>query len=128
MLIKCNECGKEISDKAMTCPHCGVPINQQNIVAEQRQREVIKTTLLDICCVISMVFCLFFSFVPNLMALIGIIIPIVWYILYTTKDSKLSKNTDLNTKHLTIMRVIIIVWLILDILIAMGMLMKITFR
>lgn len=22
-LIKCNECGKEISDKALKCPHCG---------------------------------------------------------------------------------------------------------
>lgn len=26
-LIKCNECGKEISDKATTCPNCGCPIS-----------------------------------------------------------------------------------------------------
>lgn len=25
-LIKCTECGKEISDKATSCPHCGAPI------------------------------------------------------------------------------------------------------
>ena len=25
-LIQCPECGKEISDKATTCPHCGTPI------------------------------------------------------------------------------------------------------
>lgn len=25
-LIKCKECGKEISDKAKVCPHCGNPI------------------------------------------------------------------------------------------------------
>ena len=24
-LIKCSECGKEISDKAATCPNCGSP-------------------------------------------------------------------------------------------------------
>ena len=24
-LIKCKECGKEISDKAKTCPNCGNP-------------------------------------------------------------------------------------------------------
>ena len=24
-LIKCRECGKEISDKAKSCPHCGSP-------------------------------------------------------------------------------------------------------
>lgn len=26
-LINCPECGKEISDKATTCPNCGCPIN-----------------------------------------------------------------------------------------------------
>ena len=26
-LIKCNECGKEISDKAKVCPNCGNPIS-----------------------------------------------------------------------------------------------------
>lgn len=27
-LIKCPECGKEISDKAPTCPNCGCPKNE----------------------------------------------------------------------------------------------------
>lgn len=27
-LINCPECGKEISDKATSCPHCGNPMNQ----------------------------------------------------------------------------------------------------
>jgi len=26
-LIKCDECGKEVSDKAKNCPNCGNPIN-----------------------------------------------------------------------------------------------------
>lgn len=26
-LIKCNECGKEVSSKARTCPNCGNPID-----------------------------------------------------------------------------------------------------
>lgn len=30
-LIKCNECGKEISDKAKTCIHCGNPIFKESI-------------------------------------------------------------------------------------------------
>ena len=29
-LIKCSECGKEISDKATACPSCGFPIPQIN--------------------------------------------------------------------------------------------------
>lgn len=28
-LINCPECGKEISDKALTCPNCGTPINMR---------------------------------------------------------------------------------------------------
>lgn len=27
-MIKCPECSKDISDKAASCPNCGVPINQ----------------------------------------------------------------------------------------------------
>ena len=27
-LIKCKECGQEISDKAMTCPKCGAPVER----------------------------------------------------------------------------------------------------
>ena len=29
-LIKCSECGKEISSKAKSCPNCGNPMNQQS--------------------------------------------------------------------------------------------------
>lgn len=29
-LIKCPECGKEISDKATICPNCGYPITNTN--------------------------------------------------------------------------------------------------
>lgn len=30
-LIKCSECGKEISDKAEACPACGNPLQAQKI-------------------------------------------------------------------------------------------------
>lgn len=29
MLLECKECGLPISDKALTCPHCGYPLNGQ---------------------------------------------------------------------------------------------------
>lgn len=29
-LIKCSECGREISDKAVSCPGCGCPVNQDS--------------------------------------------------------------------------------------------------
>lgn len=28
-LLKCPECGKEVSDAASSCPHCGRPIRDQ---------------------------------------------------------------------------------------------------
>lgn len=34
-LIKCPECGKEISDKASSCPSCGYPINNIKVETEQ---------------------------------------------------------------------------------------------
>lgn len=35
-LIKCSECGKEFSDKASACIHCGCPIENENIVKESK--------------------------------------------------------------------------------------------
>lgn len=29
-LIKCPECGKEISDKAAACPNCGMPLRKED--------------------------------------------------------------------------------------------------
>ena len=40
-LIKCPECGKEISDNAESCPHCGYPINKKE---DSKQEEVQKST------------------------------------------------------------------------------------
>lgn len=35
-LIKCPECGKEISDKAIACPECGCPMNDQKPVVVRK--------------------------------------------------------------------------------------------
>lgn len=47
-LIKCPECGKEISDKAMLCPNCGYPIAQcKNLKKEEytsKENAVEETT------------------------------------------------------------------------------------
>ena len=39
-LIQCNECGQQISDKATTCPHCGVSIN--NVESVNNSSKVLK--------------------------------------------------------------------------------------
>ena len=34
-LIKCNNCGKPVSDQLMACPHCGAPVTGMNIPPQQ---------------------------------------------------------------------------------------------
>ncbi|MBP5391236.1 MAG: zinc-ribbon domain-containing protein [Bacteroidales bacterium] len=59
-LITCKECGKQVSDQAASCPHCGAPVKaatpapaqqqmnyQQQIEAQQKsqQKSMMKTML-----------------------------------------------------------------------------------
>lgn len=39
-LIKCSECGHEISDKALSCPNCGCPVEKEEEVVEKTGVEV----------------------------------------------------------------------------------------
>lgn len=32
-MIRCGECGKEVSDKASNCPNCGAPVDAENAIA-----------------------------------------------------------------------------------------------
>lgn len=44
-LIKCNECGNEVSDKAMSCPKCGAPIaSAQETKAAGTQIKTVQET------------------------------------------------------------------------------------
>ena len=41
-LIKCPECGKEISDKAKKCPHCGIKCKNENEIKTRNEFDKIK--------------------------------------------------------------------------------------
>ena len=43
-LIQCPECGKDISDKAETCPHCGCPMKAKPDIVNGRQVQTIEKT------------------------------------------------------------------------------------
>lgn len=43
-LINCPECGREISDKALSCPTCGCPITTVEIKADKTVESEIKNT------------------------------------------------------------------------------------
>ncbi len=44
-LIKCPECGKEISDQAISCPNCGSPMKKEKpeVVAFQQNSNMVNT-------------------------------------------------------------------------------------
>ena len=44
-LIKCPECGKEVSDKASSCPNCGYPIS--NIKIQERNVGTANSNIVD---------------------------------------------------------------------------------
>lgn len=46
-MIKCSECGKEISDKAEKCPNCGCPINQTGEKKEVKKPEKKRNSTLS---------------------------------------------------------------------------------
>ena len=48
-LIKCNECGKEISDKATTCIHCGCTIEKKYICPECGEKISSKSKVCQNC-------------------------------------------------------------------------------
>lgn len=35
MLIKCKECGKDVSSNAVACPHCGNPLKSEDELIEE---------------------------------------------------------------------------------------------
>lgn len=45
-LIKCPECGREISDCAPTCPHCGKPMHSYYVDVPQKKRHGCLWTIL----------------------------------------------------------------------------------
>lgn len=47
-LITCPECGREISDKAAACPHCGFPIQEHLRAQEKPAAPATYSILLDV--------------------------------------------------------------------------------
>lgn len=84
-LIKCNECGKEISDKATTCIHCGNPIKKEiiskknwkdltsqekNIIKkdleEKNENLMTKKSLMVVVCILTIPFIIFMFCIDNI--------------------------------------------------------------
>lgn len=79
-LIKCPECGKEISDKASNCPNCGCPMQTQEIkIIPSQEMSVIKTENVNESLIKKRV-CLMKLVFPMVVGIIILIISIVYNI------------------------------------------------
>lgn len=65
-LIKCSECGKEISDKADNCPNCGCPVDKVQDMSERIDMNTTPITRSQVpqkknrgCLIGLIIFCLF---------------------------------------------------------------------
>ena len=57
-LIKCSECGADISEKATVCPKCGCPIDiTKKIILDEKKNKIKKLSVIVICsvCVIGLI-------------------------------------------------------------------------
>lgn len=74
-LIKCSECGKEISDKAKTCPNCGCPLNGTEIPKPAIPREDVPPAKAPkkrkYGCLVSIIIFLFLAFIVGMLAKAG---------------------------------------------------------
>lgn len=102
-LIRCPECGKEISDKAASCPNCGCPMRQERNVylqeeygedEEESNSELWKDDI--VYGVLSIMICIF----STIMAFrindgIGLIFPFILYIISAFISSRQRKIVSL---------------------------------
>ena len=49
-MVKCPECGNEISDKAAACVHCGCPIEKTTILCQECGKEISKNAVVCMHC------------------------------------------------------------------------------
>jgi len=64
-IIKCEECGKEVSTKAASCPHCGAPQSSYKPTPAPRTSStgtVIKTTVIVVVTLVALFFIATFGF------------------------------------------------------------------
>lgn len=64
-LINCKECGKEISNKATTCPNCGNPINDDTYTKEIKASKKVAIFIIAILVVVCIIGFIFGYFIPS---------------------------------------------------------------
>lgn len=85
-LIICNECNKNVSDQASSCPHCGAPIKLNEFYSEEEKELVtvkVSNAFVIPLCVTIIIFGMYCSWFLHTTFSVGIysIIPIIVFLL-----------------------------------------------
>lgn len=87
-LIKCCECGSEISDKALVCMNCGKPIkcNNNNII--EKKDSIEKYDIISLCGFIIGAIAIFIDFL-GIIAILGLVLSIIGFNNVTNNNYKI---------------------------------------
>ena len=64
-IVNCKECGKEISDMAQTCPHCGVVLKKDTYTKEILTAKKVAIFLITILILVVIYFFITGYWIPN---------------------------------------------------------------
>lgn len=110
-LIKCCECGSEISDKALVYMNCGKPIkcNNNNII--EKKDSIEKYDIISLCGFIIGAIAIFIDF-WGIIAILGLVLSIIGFNLVTNNNYKIFATIGivLSSIGLLIRIVLIFLW------------------
>lgn len=109
-LIKCEECGKEISDTANICPHCGIELKHKKEVKNKIEFDV-TDILIIILLVIYSGFMLFRNFSFTLYTIYYIINILVLWLIYLLYKFNILSLKIITGIILLLDMIIYIIWL-----------------
>jgi len=101
MLIECDECGNQVSDKATACPNCGAPIesfnqdissntdDQQKVYVENTSKYLKKNSMIFAILLILGPFLMLFGMLVKALFPIGLIFTIIGFIGLTIYSFKI---------------------------------------
>ncbi len=87
-LIKCCECGSEISDKALICMNCGKPIKCNSNNTIEKKDSIEKYDIISLCGFIIGAIAIFIDF-WGIIAILGLVLSIIGFNNVTNNNYKI---------------------------------------
>ena len=87
-LIKCEECGKQISDRSKACIHCGCPLEKKEEVKEEIEMDIVRSECDQRAVMIWLMVIVIMTLICVLTVIGIILLPVYVYMIFYTLTSK----------------------------------------